>query len=302
MSTEIVTREQALQLPDEATFREQMNAINRFQQVVRATMIDGHDYGIIPGTQKPTLLKPGAEKIAKLLGLADEYEIMDQQEDWGKPFFRYMVKCRLINIRHGVTVSEGLGECNSMESRYRWRWVWPDEVPASVDKATLAKRTGKSKKTGNPWTQYRIENEDIFSQVNTLIKMAKKRSLVDASLSAGRLSDIFTQDLEDMHNIREDEGNTKQRPPKATSEPVVQAVANNDDIAEGETVEESQPESEQEFVYPQNMGEFRAWAKENYGLATAGKICAELNIADLSQVTDIKQAVDQIRGVLQPIK
>ena len=34
----------------------------------------------IPGTNKPTLLKPGAEKIAKLLGLADSYEIMDRQE------------------------------------------------------------------------------------------------------------------------------------------------------------------------------------------------------------------------------
>ena len=46
---------------------------------------------------------------------------------------------------------------------------------------------------------YRLDNEDIYSQVNTILKMAKKRALVDAALSAGRLSQVFTQDIEDMH-------------------------------------------------------------------------------------------------------
>jgi hypothetical protein len=46
-----------------------------------------------------------------------------------------------------------------------------------------------------------VDNEDIFSQVNTLVKMAKKRALVDATLSAGRLSNVFTQDIEDMEPI-----------------------------------------------------------------------------------------------------
>ena len=58
--------EQALALPDEQSFKKSLEAINNFQRIVRANMIDGHDYGTIPGTPKPTLLKPGAEKIAKL--------------------------------------------------------------------------------------------------------------------------------------------------------------------------------------------------------------------------------------------
>ncbi len=182
----------ALALPDEQQFKADIEAINQFQKVVRANMIEGQDYGVIPGTTKPTLLKPGAEKIAKLLGLADEYEILDRQEDWGKPFFRYLIKCRLIAVRTGTVISEGLGECNSMEARYRWRWLWPREIPDD-QKGGLVTRPVKG-----GGVQYRLPNEDIFSQVNTLVKMSKKRALVDAALSAGRLSQVFTQDIEDM--------------------------------------------------------------------------------------------------------
>ncbi|MCK7475628.1 MAG: hypothetical protein MZV49_24095 [Rhodopseudomonas palustris] len=44
---------------------------------------------------------------------------------------------------------------------------------------------------------YRFPNEEIYTQVNTVLKMAKKRAQVDAALSVGRLSNIFTQDIED---------------------------------------------------------------------------------------------------------
>ena len=192
----------ALTLPDEDTFRHNILAINRFQQVVRATMVDGQDYGTIPGTKKPTLLKPGAEKIAKLLGLSDQYEIVDRQENWDKGFFRYLIKCKLISINTDVLISEGLGECNSMESKYRWRWLGERDLPAGVDKSKLVSEERKSK-TGGHWTVYRFENDDIYTQVNTLLKMAKKRALVDAALSAGRLSEVFTQDVEDM-NLKSD--------------------------------------------------------------------------------------------------
>jgi len=47
-------------------------------------------------------------------------------------------------------------------------------------------------------TLYRIPNDDPFSIVNTIEKMAKKRAMVDAALSVGRLSELFTQDLEDL--------------------------------------------------------------------------------------------------------
>ena len=204
MAEEVTKNISVLALPDEQQFRRDMQAINRFQQVVHATMVKDLDYGVIPGTQKPTLLKPGAEKIAKLLGLSDQYEIMDRNEDWQKPFFRYLIKCRLVHIAGNAVISEGLGECNSMESKYRWRWVGERDLPAGIDKPKLVSQERHSK-TGGHWTVYRLDNEDIYSQVNTILKMAKKRALVDAALSAGRLSDVFTQDVEDMKEAIESE-------------------------------------------------------------------------------------------------
>jgi len=206
----------ALTLPEEGQFRKDIEAINRFQQVVHSTMVNGQDYGVIPGTSKPTLLKPGAEKIAKLLGLADDYEIINSVEDWSKPFFRYLIKCKLTHISGNVLVSSGLGECNSMESKYRYRDS-KRKCPA-CGAETIIK--GK-KEYGGGWLCYKnkggcgakfsdgdaeieqqevgkVENDDIYSQVNTILKMAKKRALVDAALSAGRLSEVFTQDVEDM--------------------------------------------------------------------------------------------------------
>lgn len=206
----------ALALPDEATFRRDITAINRFQQVAHQNMIPEVDFGVIPGTSKPTLLKPGAEKIAKLLGLSDQYEILDRQEDWSKPFFRYLIKCSLVSVSSGVLISEGLGECNSMESKYRWRET-KRKCPVCGAEAIIKGKNEygggwicfkKTSGCGAKWEDGaeiiesqkagKVENDDIYSQVNTILKMSKKRALVDAALSAGRLSQVFTQDMEDL--------------------------------------------------------------------------------------------------------
>lgn len=194
MTTE---RRAVLELPDEQKFKRDLEAINRFQKIVHANMVKDQDFGVIPGTQKPTLLKPGAEKIAKLLGLADTYDILDRQENWADGFFRYLVKCSLVHLATGTVISEGLGECNSMETKYRYRWLWSSELPEGFDKDKGIKRWVSSR-GGTKVPQYRVDNDEIYSQVNTVLKMAKKRALVDAALSAGRLSNVFTQDIEDM--------------------------------------------------------------------------------------------------------
>jgi len=235
--------------PDAA--RTGLNAIRRFQAVVREVLTPGTDFGTIPGCgDKPTLLKPGAEKIAKLLKCYDHYEFIEKMEDWDKPLFHYLVRCTLSDMATETKVSSGIGEANSYESKHRYRWIPEEQLPPGVDKVTTKKRGGKQtlfefefalKKRetagqyGKPetyWakfdvaiqnktarsvmrktrkgdeyagtevdtdtTLYQLPNPDIFDQVNTLVKMAKKRALVDATLSAGRLSELFTQDLEDL--------------------------------------------------------------------------------------------------------
>ncbi len=46
----------------------------------------------------------------------------------------------------------------------------------------------------------RAENPDPADQYNTVLKMAKKRALVDAVLTATAASDCFAQDLEDLED------------------------------------------------------------------------------------------------------
>ena len=201
-------------LPDTAETKSQLEAITAFQKACRRHMVKGSDYGVIPGTKQPTLLKPGAEKLVRLLGLGDEYAVQST-EDWEKPFFHYRVTCSLKHLASGQVVATGLGECNSLEAKYRWRQAkrrCPECGAETIIKGKAEYGGGwlcfqRMGGCGAKWsdgaeeiegqTVGRVENDDIYSQVNTILKMAKKRAMVDAALSAGRLSDIFTQDLED---------------------------------------------------------------------------------------------------------
>lgn len=135
-----------------------MQKITQFQQVIQRTLRQNHDYGIVPGTDKPTLLKPGAEKILMMMGLRSEFEIVDSTRDFEKGFFQYQVRCKL--YKNDLLITEGLGACNTKERKYI--------------------------------------KQDPYTLDNTVLKMAKKRALVDATLLVASLSDIFTQDLEDM--------------------------------------------------------------------------------------------------------
>lgn len=289
-------------LPDESTLKHEIDVINRFQAVVRQCLVPDLDYGIIPGTgTKPSLFKPGAEKIAKLLGLSDQYNIIDRQEDWSKPFFRYMIKCQLISVRNGVVVSEGLGECNSFESKYRYRDA-KRKCPACGAEAIIK---GKEE-YGGGWLCYKrqggcgqtfadndssiidqvigkVENEDIFTQVNTLIKMAKKRALVDASLSAGRLSNIFTQDIEDFEHA-----------PKQT-------VVQNPKPDQAKTLKRDvkpvqQKENQQTKQGIKNLGDLYAACLKNYSerFATKDDVLKFLNTTE-QEISDPAGAFEAIK-------
>jgi len=175
-----------------------LNKISQVQAAIQKTLKSGHDYDIIPGTKKPTLLKPGAEKILMMFGLTSEYEFLDKIEDYEKGIFAYTMKCIL--SKNGQKINEGVGSCNSKEDKYRWRWYKETDVPEGVDKDALKSKTNK-------WgaTEYKMENEEIYSQANTILKMAKKRAQVDATLTVASLSELFTQDIEDMKEFEQQE-------------------------------------------------------------------------------------------------
>jgi len=119
-------------------------AVRRFkdiQEIVQKLMEDQEDFGKIPGAKKPSLWKPGAEKLCNLFGLIPRYEEVKVIEDWTgelhatEPFFYYRVKCSL--WRGDFLMGEGEGSCNSWESKYRSRTA-ERECP-SCGKAAIIK-------------------------------------------------------------------------------------------------------------------------------------------------------------------
>ena len=175
-----------------------MNKIAQMQAVVQKTLKNGQDYGEIPGTNKPTLLKPGGEKICMLFGLNPEYDFLQTTEDYEKEFFSYNIRCTL--YRNGQAVAQGVGSCNSKEKKYRFMNV--DVVPENY----IGYQEETTDKYGR--VRYKINNTDVCSLVNTILKMAKKRAFIDAVLQVASLSEVFTQDLEDMKDFIQQEQNS----------------------------------------------------------------------------------------------
>lgn len=191
------------------------SAVNRRNTIIEFTkrvMVEGKDYGVVPGTgDKPTLLKPGAEKLCNLFGLTDQFELMpDSITDFERGLFYYRYKCIL---RHGEYSWEGEGSANSMEKKYRYRnvveWKATDE-----DKANALKVITKRDKYGKDYKTYVVVNSEPFELINTLQKMAQKRALVAATLIAVNASDFFTQDVEDMGFIEADFSDVEEAEPK----------------------------------------------------------------------------------------
>ncbi len=161
------------------------------RDMVTQILQDGRDFGVIPGTDKPTMLKPGAERVALAFGCYyGEPEIVEREANhdrvveyvkrkkvWRNQFqgdreftwdevhgtsyglYRYVVRVPVINRQTGEVVGSGIGSCSTMESKY-------------IDRPRDSE--------------------------NTALKMAHKRALVGACLVTFGLSDQFTQDVEDL--------------------------------------------------------------------------------------------------------
>lgn len=201
--------------------------INLVQTVMKRNMQEGEHYGKIPGCgPKPTLLKAGSEKLLQLFRLRVELFGDEEPKSLGQGHREYAIKCALFHIPSGKKVGEGVGTCSTMESKYRYRWVNQEQKP---DKATQEKmktmstgRWHKDYRGGWQW-QERQENPDVADAYNTVLKMAKKRAVVDATLTATAASDIFTQDIEDIKpQDREPDTPPAPQPAPATSDPAGQ--------------------------------------------------------------------------------
>jgi len=165
--------------------------VNLMQDVMQEVMQKDTHYGVIPGTKQPSLYKAGAEKIMSTFRLAADPEVEQLGAD-GEVHYR--VKVRILSAS-GTFLGAGIGECSSTEDKYAWRAALCDEefdeTPENRRRIKYAKYQGKVEKK----KQIRTNPADVS---NTVLKMAKKRGLIDGVLTVTAASDLFTQDIEDL--------------------------------------------------------------------------------------------------------
>ena len=93
--------------------------VQLIQEVMAAVMVKNVHYGVIPGTDKPTLYKPGSEKILSTFRIAAYPKEIDDLS--GPDEIRYRVKVHGLSMNDGRLIGVGIGECSSDEGKYKWR-------------------------------------------------------------------------------------------------------------------------------------------------------------------------------------
>lgn len=93
----------------------QSEIFDKLQSYVKKHLKKGSDYGTIPGCNKPSLWKPGAEKICFIFNLVPKYEILKEVE---KNEYTYKIRCDLINKNNQKFMGSGLGYASSKEPKF----------------------------------------------------------------------------------------------------------------------------------------------------------------------------------------
>lgn len=175
-----------------ATVQELTAQVQTIQRCMKALMKPNCHYGIVPGCgDKPTLLKPGAELIMTLFRISPEPEV---ERDFDGFDTTYRVTVKGIHIPTGNVVGYGVGEASTSEKKYKWRRAVCD---AEYDNALETHRQIAYLKKNGQIIEEKQVRQNPADILNTVLKMAKKRALVDLCLTATACSDIFVQDLDD---------------------------------------------------------------------------------------------------------
>lgn len=235
------------------------------QNVMKSVMVDGEHFGIIPGTGKkcpdcrgqskdcpkckgtgiigkPSLLKPGAEKLCFTFRMDPQFEVEILPIQHKIPGHReYRIKCTLFSINSGQRLGSGVGSASTMETKWRFRsgpkeltekpvpkeyWDNRESDPQKALAAIGGKGHSTAKGEDGKWyiaiAGEKVENDNPADVYNTVLKVGKKRALTDAVLTCTAASDIFTQDIEDLvdNGVIKPVAETQNASPAPSSPPV----------------------------------------------------------------------------------
>ena len=161
-------------------------------EVMANVLEETKDYGKIPGTDKPTLYKPGAEKLMLTFQLAAVRPVIEDLSTSDE--IRYRVNVPIEGM-DGRVLAVGVGEGSSNEEKYRWRKPVCDEEFDETPAHLRREKWFKGRERPFKGKQIRTSPADL---ANTVLKMAHKRAFVHGTLLATGASSVFNQDLEDF--------------------------------------------------------------------------------------------------------
>ena len=117
---------------------------NRYKEVkefMRSNFVEGIDYALLPKCTKPSILKYGAIKVLRYLELIPQPTILTEKIDVENSLVAFAVSVSLLD-KEGKNVCTGIGFADSREGKFG--------------------------------------TASAFNVANTVLKLAKKRALVDA--------------------------------------------------------------------------------------------------------------------------
>lgn len=183
-------------------------------------LVEDVHYGKLPGTDKMTLFKPGAEWLLKMFDLSFRPEILPLSiVDIPNRFVSVVIRGEVYDAS-GRMRDSAVASCSSEESRWQrshcpqcGESVWDNRKNKRFDnQADYACRD----KAGCGWSGDSVSKGFSPDLVNTIIKMAEKRAKVAAALTATGASSYFTQDTDDKARTKPTPGAAKSAPPSET--------------------------------------------------------------------------------------
>lgn len=188
--------------------------VSHIQKVMKSLMKEDVHYGVIFGTKKPSLWKPGAELLQLTFGITTEVEMEDKSTP---DDVAYRVKATAIHRKNGVVLGTAYGEASSNEDKYKWKASICDEQFEQTPENRRRVKFGKGK-AGAIYKvkQIRTEPADI---ANTILKMAEKRAVIGITLRVTSASGVFDQSEHDSEGSGGSDNAQQQSHPKEVSQP-----------------------------------------------------------------------------------
>lgn len=194
----------------------------RVATIQKTLMVEGSDYGKVPGIDRPFLHLPGAEALEKFYGLVTEQVVtrvdgtQNASGEWITPPFTYRTDCIVhLGDLSGPIVAMASGTCNVWEDRYRYRTAKQACPVCGKSGTIITRKTPEALKGKRQCANFgnkdgcgqmfepddprlappgKEENPDPFGLDETVMQISAKRAYVAGIRRATGTSGLFSID------------------------------------------------------------------------------------------------------------